>query len=85
MSLALLFPGQGAQHPAMLSWLDHEPAARDTLALIDAGLGADWRSRLEDQTWSSSNTTAQPLSRAWQSLRGAALRLTFQPNRLRRL
>jgi len=61
MSLALLFPGQGAQHPAMLSWLDHEPAARDTLALIDAGLGADWRSRLEDQTWSSSNTTAQPL------------------------
>ncbi len=61
MSLALLFPGQGAQHPAMLSWLDHEPAARDTLALIDAGLGADWRSRLEDQTWSSSNTVAQPL------------------------
>jgi len=59
MSLALLFPGQGTQHPAMLSWLDQEPAARDALSLLDAALGRDWRNRLQDQAWSSSNTVAQ--------------------------
>ena len=61
MSLALLFPGQGTQHPAMLSWLDAEPAARDALVLLSATLGADWRSRLADETWSSSNMVAQSL------------------------
>jgi len=61
MSLALLFPGQGTQHPAMLSWLGTEPAAREALALLAAALGPDWRSRLEDPSWSSSNTVAQSL------------------------
>lgn len=61
MSLALLFPGQGTQHPAMLSWLDHEPEAGCALALLSAALGPDWRSRLDDQNWSSSNTVAQSL------------------------
>jgi [acyl-carrier-protein] S-malonyltransferase len=59
MSLALLFPGQGTQHPAMLSWLDTEPAAREALALLAAALGPDWRGRLDDP--SSSNTVAQSL------------------------
>jgi len=61
VGLALLFPGQGTQHPQMLPWLDHEPAALPLLGQLQAALGADWRSRLADPAWSTSNTVAQPL------------------------
>ncbi|CAN5290526.1 malonate decarboxylase subunit epsilon [soil metagenome] len=59
MSLALLFPGQGVQHAAMLTWLDGEPLAEPVLAGM--GLGDDWRVRMADETWASSNRVAQPL------------------------
>jgi [acyl-carrier-protein] S-malonyltransferase len=73
VGLALLFPGQGTQHPLMLPWLDSEPAARDLLQRLSAALGADWRSRLADPDWATSNQVAQPLLvgvqlAAWASL-----------------
>ncbi len=75
MSLALLFPGQGTQHPAMLEWLDTRPEAAGTLALMAAELGSDWRTHLGDEDWSSRNRVAQWLLTgvcvgAWQSVAG---------------
>ena len=61
MSVALLFPGQGTQHAAMLPWLDGHDAARPVLARVAQSLGADWRSRLDDSAWSQSNAVAQVL------------------------
>lgn len=61
MSLALLFPGQGSQHADALPWLDGCPEAADTLQLLATGLGADWRERLSDAAWATSNEVAQPL------------------------
>lgn len=61
MGLALLFPGQGTQHPQMLPWLEQEPAAVPLLGQLQATLGADWRNRLTDPAWSTSNVVAQPL------------------------
>lgn len=61
MSLGLLFPGQGAQHPDMLRWLDKDPAAAHTLASMATLLGADWRQRLDDVAWSQRNSVAQTL------------------------
>ncbi|MCE4557651.1 ACP S-malonyltransferase [Roseateles cellulosilyticus] len=60
MSLALLFPGQGAQHPKMLPWLLARPEA-PPLQTLGASLGADWRTRLDDEHWLQVNTVAQPL------------------------
>ena len=73
MSLALLFPGQGTQHPAMLPWLDAEPEAAPTLAAMAARIGADWRERLADPAWANDNAVAQCLLTglsiaAWQCL-----------------
>ena len=73
MSLALLFPGQGTQHAAMLPWLDAHPAAQGTLAQLASAIGPDWRQRLADPAWSSANTVAQSLLTAtgvaaWQCL-----------------
>lgn len=61
MSLALLFPGQGTQHAGMLAWLDDCPEAAESLGLLAAQLGADWRSRLDDAQWANRNAVAQPL------------------------
>ncbi len=61
MALALLFPGQGAQHAQMLPWLDTQPAASPTLQALAAQLGAPWRSQLHDPGWLHANTVAQPL------------------------
>ena len=61
MSVALLFPGQGTQHPAMLPWLEDCDAARPLLARLAAELGGDWRARLADTAWSQSNAVAQLL------------------------
>ena len=73
MSLALLFPGQGTQHPSMLAWLDRRPEAAATLKLVEAQVGSDWRARLGDVAWVSRNGVAQCLLTglglaAWQCL-----------------
>jgi [acyl-carrier-protein] S-malonyltransferase len=58
MSLALLFSGQGMQHPAMLPWL----AADNLVQTVCTRLGtSDWRRSLEDETWAASNANAQML------------------------
>ena len=61
MTVALLFPGQGTQHPAMLPWLESEGAARPVLARMAEVLGGDWRARAGDADWAQSNAVAQPL------------------------
>lgn len=61
MSVALLFPGQGTQHDAMLPWLESEQAAAPVLARMAAILGSDWRTRLADSSWSQTNSVAQAL------------------------
>jgi len=61
VSVALLFPGQGTQHAGMLPWLEREPLARASLAALAAGLGSDWRVRLDDPGWAQANATAQVL------------------------
>ena len=80
MSLVLLFPGQGVQHAAMLPWLDahrvpNSPAAPalSALSALAASLGKDWRVRLLDESWATSNAVAQCLITgvslaAWQVL-----------------
>jgi len=73
MSVALLFPGQGAQHAAMLPWLDEVDAARPVLTSLAQRLGGDWRARLADTAWSQSNAVAQLLltgasTAAWRAL-----------------
>jgi [acyl-carrier-protein] S-malonyltransferase len=59
VSLAVLFPGQGTQHPAMLSWLD--AAGADAVVPLVNALGGDWRARLADVSWAQRNDVAQPL------------------------
>ena len=61
MTVALLFPGQGTQHAAMLRWLEGDAAARPVLARLACELGDDWRMRVADLDWSLSNAVAQPL------------------------
>lgn len=61
MSLALLFPGQGVQHPDMLAWVDAQPQAQPVLAALSRHLGSDWRQRLADTGWATANRQAQPL------------------------
>ena len=61
MTLALLFPGQGVQHPEMLGWVHDEPLARPALAALSVRLGRDWRERLSDADWATANCQAQPL------------------------
>lgn len=57
MSFALIFSGQGGQHPEMLSWLQAQ-ALPDEVA---CAIGADWRTRLLDPTWAGRNSFAQVL------------------------
>lgn len=61
MTVALLFPGQGTQHPGMLPWLEASPAASAMLARLATEFGPDWRARLRDEVWAQSNRTAQLL------------------------
>lgn len=75
MSYGLLFAGQASQHPAMLPWLETEPAAATILQLMSERLGADWRGSLHDATRRSDNTFAQILITgtslaAWAALQG---------------
>lgn len=73
MTLALLFPGQGAQHAGMLPWLDAQPEAAPVLEALTRQLGRAWRSGLADPAWMNANAVAQPLLTgvclaAWQAL-----------------
>ena len=61
MSLGLLIPGQGTQHPAMLPWLLQTEAPDPTLDRLTTVLGMDWRTRLDDPRWATRNAVAQPL------------------------
>ncbi|MDR7267793.1 [acyl-carrier-protein] S-malonyltransferase [Pelomonas saccharophila] len=73
MGLALLFPGQGAQHPQMLPWLEAQPEARPVLEAMARHLGPDWRENLSEPAWMHANGVAQRLLTgisiaAWQVL-----------------
>lgn len=61
MSLGLLFPGQGTQHPAMLPWLDTPGPHTPTLQRMAAELGDNWRARLHEPAWGFQNGVAQCL------------------------
>jgi [acyl-carrier-protein] S-malonyltransferase len=61
VSLGLLIPGQGTQHPAMLPWLLQDTTPDHALDRLAATLGADWRTRLGDHAWATRNEVAQPL------------------------
>ncbi|MEO6362864.1 MAG: acyltransferase domain-containing protein [Caldimonas sp.] len=58
MSFALVFTGQGTQHPAMLPWLAEDDLVRSTCARLGI---ADWRERLADRAWAGANANAQVL------------------------
>lgn len=59
MSWALVFSGQGGQHPDMLPWLD---LASPPLAPLRQQLGVpDLRRALHDPAWATRNAVAQPL------------------------
>jgi len=58
MGYAVIFPGQGMQHAAMLPWL----AQDDLVEQMQRDLGIDdWRTKLEDAQWASCNANAQVL------------------------
>jgi len=58
MSFALLFSGQGTQHPAMLPWLADGEIVRGTCAQLGVD---DWRRALADPHWAERNDNAQTL------------------------
>lgn len=58
MSFALLFSGQGTQHPAMLPWLADGELVRNMCAQLGIG---DWRHALADPRWAERNGNAQTL------------------------
>jgi [acyl-carrier-protein] S-malonyltransferase len=75
MSYAVLFSGQGSQHPDMLPWLETEPTCRDTLQMLTAHLGVNWRQKLRNPAIKSNNTFAQVLITgtalaAWTAIEG---------------
>ena len=74
MSLALLCPGQGAQHPNMLKIATHNDAAAEVLRTVTTALGEDLREWLGDPTLLFENARAQPLICASQLAWWAALR-----------
>ena len=59
MSYALLFSGQGTQHPLMLPWVDSEDAL---LKRMHAALGVtDWRQAMTQASWAARNRNVQLL------------------------
>jgi [acyl-carrier-protein] S-malonyltransferase len=58
MSFAVLFSGQGTQHPAMLPWLADDERVGEMQAQLGVG---DWRSSLADPVWAANNANAQTL------------------------
>jgi [acyl-carrier-protein] S-malonyltransferase len=58
MSFALVFSGQGHQHPAMLPWLAEDEVVRATSSRLGT---ADWRAAASDPAWAERNDIAQVL------------------------
>ncbi|SDH66601.1 ACP S-malonyltransferase [Variovorax sp. OV700] len=58
MSFALLFSGQGTQHPAMLPWLADDALVRAMCARLGID---DWRQALAKPEWAERNDNAQTL------------------------
>jgi [acyl-carrier-protein] S-malonyltransferase len=58
MSFALLFSGQGTQHPDMLPWLADDSLVRATCVRLGV---EDWRKALADLDWAQRNANAQTL------------------------
>jgi len=58
VSVAVVFSGQGNQHPAMLPWLGDDAS----MATLGSRLGVpDWRAALADPAWARMNAHAQVL------------------------
>lgn len=73
MSFALLFSGQGTQHPDMLPWLADDAIVH---AMCERLATPDWRSAIADASWAERNTHAQMLLTglalaAWHQISGA--------------
>ncbi|XHS76952.1 acyltransferase domain-containing protein [Burkholderiaceae bacterium UC74_6] len=78
MSFALLFSGQGTQHPDMLPWLVDDSLVRATCVRLGV---EDWRSALADPEWAQRNSNAQTLLTglslaAWLQVAGHVARPT---------
>jgi len=58
MSFALVFAGQGTQHPAMLPWLRDDAIVQGMCARLDI---EDWRAAAADPGWTERNANAQTL------------------------
>lgn len=74
MTWAVVFSGQGMQHPAMLPWLED---GDELLSAAASRLGVhDWRGSLADPVWARGNRNAQSLLSAtciaaWRQLQQA--------------
>lgn len=73
MSLALLFSGQGTQHPDMLRWLADDAIVRAMCRRLGI---RDWRAAVADAPWTERNANAQTLLTglalaAWQQVAAA--------------
>jgi [acyl-carrier-protein] S-malonyltransferase len=75
MGWALVFSGQGLQHPGMLAWLQHD----DIVASLEADLGADWRDRLALPEEAAHNRRAQVLLTATSCAAWAQLHPWVEP------
>lgn len=58
MTVAVVFSGQGNQHPAMLPWLHEDPLLGAMVAMLGVD---DWRAALADPAWARANAHAQVL------------------------
>jgi [acyl-carrier-protein] S-malonyltransferase len=70
VSFAIVFSGQGTQHPGMLPWLTEDAIVRQTC--LELGV-SDWRAALGDDSWAERNLNAQLLLTgsalaAWQQI-----------------
>jgi [acyl-carrier-protein] S-malonyltransferase len=70
MSFALVFSGQGTQHPAMLPWLEDDDTVR---AMSERLKVTDWRAAMAEPGWAERNAHAQVLLTglalaAWQQI-----------------
>jgi [acyl-carrier-protein] S-malonyltransferase len=75
MGYALVFSGQGQQHPGMLPWL----ARDDSLVALEGELGAEWRDRLADPAVAADNRRAQLLLTATACAAWAQLQPMLPP------
>ena len=74
MTLAVLCPGQGAQHPALFDFVDQFPESARVLAAAADALGDDPRGWLTQGDAIYRNATAQPLITIAQLAQWTALR-----------